>query len=441
MLENNDNYLYGYLKDSDSELYSSIFKEVQRQDRTLELIASENFVSYAVLEAAGGVMTNKYAEGYPGRRYYGGCENVDIAEDLARDRVKKLFNAEYANVQPHSGSQANMAAYFTFLQPGDTMMGLDLAHGGHLTHGSPVNFSGKLFHVVSYQVEKDTGRVDFNKLLKKAREVKPKMIVCGGSAYPRNIECEQFREVADDVGAFLMADIAHPAGLVACGIHPSPMPYCDVVTSTTHKTLRGPRGGLILMGKNRENPWGIVAPKSGRTKMISELLDSNVMPGIQGGPLMHIIAAKAVAFGEALKPEFKVYCQTVVDNAKMLAQTLINRDYQLVSGGTDTHVILVDLTDKNITGKAAERALEKAGITVNKNMVPFDERSPMITSGIRIGTPAVTTRGMGVNEMKEIGDLINQVIQDHKNKKVLVSVRNQVNELCSQFPLYSELQM
>ena len=303
------------LKKYDSELYNSIRNEIVRENTTLELIASENFVSNAVLEAAGGVMTNKYAEGYPGKRYYGGCEWVDVAENLARDRAKELFKADYVNVQPHSGSQANMAVYFTFLKPGDTIMGLDLAHGGHLTHGSPVNFSGRLFNIVSYQVEKKTGRVNFSKLLTLARETRPKMIVCGGSAYPRFIEFEQFREIADDVGAFLMADIAHPAGLVATGLHPSPMLYCDVVTSTTHKTLRGPRGGLILIGKDKENSWGVVAPKSGRVKMLSELVDSMVMPGIQGGPLMHIIAAKAVAFKEALHPDFKTYCQNIIDNA------------------------------------------------------------------------------------------------------------------------------
>lgn len=430
----------GGLRDQDPDVYDAIYREIVREDETLEMIASENFVSYPVLEAAGGVMTNKYAEGYPGRRYYGGCEWVDVAEDLARERAKRLFNAEYVNVQPHSGSQANMAVYFTFLDPGDTIMGLDLAHGGHLTHGSPVNFSGKLYNVVSYQVGKKTGRVDFDELLKLARETRPKMIVCGGSAYPRFIEFEQFREVCDEIGAFLMADIAHPAGLVAAGIHPSPGPYCDVVTSTTHKTLRGPRGGLILMGKDLENPWGIVAPKSGRTKMLSELIDSNVMPGTQGGPLMHIIAAKAVAFGEALRPEFQEYSRRIVDNAKEMAQTLLGRDYNLVSGGTDTHVILVDLTNKNMTGKAAESALEKAGITVNKNMVPFDERSPMITSGIRLGTPAVTTRGMGKSEMRQIVDFVDRVLTHLDDERIQSSVKKKVGELCSQFPLYSNLQ-
>ena len=427
------------LPDVDPDVYTSIQNETLRQGNTLELIASENFVSKAVLEAAGGVMTNKYAEGYPGRRYYGGCDWVDVAEDLARDRAKELFGCDYANVQPHSGSQANMAVYFTFLQPGDTLMGLDLAHGGHLTHGSSVNFSGKLFNIVSYQVDKKSGRVDFDEVLRLAKESKPKLIVCGGSAYPRFIEFEQFREVADEVGAYLMSDIAHPAGLVAAGIHPSPMEFCDVVTSTTHKTLRGPRGGLILMGKDWENPWGVVAPKSGRTKMVSELLDSTVMPGIQGGPLMHVIAAKAVAFGEALQPEFKEYCQKIVDNAQAMADALLELNYDLVSGGTDTHVILVDLTKRGISGKAAENALEKAGITVNKNMVPFDPKSPFVTSGIRVATPAVTTRGMGIDEMKGIANMINRVISSHENDELITQVKGEVSELCSRFPLYTDL--
>lgn len=430
---------YTFLHNTDSELYKVLMREVSREDNTLELIASENFVSYPVLEMAGGVMTNKYAEGYPGARYYGGCEHVDEAENLARDRAQKLFNCEYANVQPHSGSQANMAALMTFLNVGDTIMGLDLAHGGHLTHGSPVNFSGKLYNVISYQVSRETGRVDFDACRKLAKEHKPKLIICGGSAYPRFIEFENFREIANEVGAFLMADIAHPSGLVASGIHPSPMPYCDVVTTTTHKTLRGPRGGMILMGKDIENSWGAVAPKSGRTKMISELLNSTVMPGIQGGPLMHIIAAKAVAFGEALKPEFKSYSQQIVDNAQTMAEALLKKDYQLVSGGTDTHVILIDLTQKGVTGKAAEKALERASITVNKNMVPFDERSPFITSGIRVGTPAITTRGMGRNEMNHIVDLIDQVICDIDNDATINRVGAEVKSVCESFPLYREL--
>ena len=428
-----------YLKQTDTELFEIIGREESREHNTLELIASENFVSYSVLETAGGVMTNKYAEGYPGKRYYGGCEHVDEAENLARERAKKLFSAEYANVQPHSGSQANMAALMTFVNVGDTIMGLDLAHGGHLTHGSPVNFSGRLYNVISYQVDKETGRVDFDNLMKLAKEHQPKLIICGGSAYPRFIEFEQFRQVADEVGAFLMADIAHPSGLVATGIHPSPMPYCDVVTTTTHKTLRGPRGGMIMMGMDPENPWGRVAPKSGRVKNISELIDSMVMPGIQGGPLMHIIAAKAVAFGEALKPEFKEYTKSVVKNAKTMAEEFMSLDYQVISGGTDTHVMLIDLTNKNITGKAAEKALEKAGITVNKNMVPFDQRSPFITSGIRIGTPAITTRGMGITEMHKIIKFIDSVINDHENESLIENIKNSVKELCSIFPLYDKL--
>ena len=428
-----------YLKQTDLELFAILGREESREHNTLELIASENFVSYSILETAGGVMTNKYAEGYPGKRYYGGCDHVDEAESLARERAKKLFNAEYVNVQPHSGSQANMAALMTFVNVGDTIMGLDLAHGGHLTHGSPVNFSGQLYNVISYQVSKETGRVDFDNLMKLAKEHRPKLIICGGSAYPRFIEFEQFHQVADEVGAFLMADIAHPSGLVATGIHPSPIPYCDVVTTTTHKTLRGPRGGMIMMGKDPENPWGKVAPKSGRVKNISELIDSMVMPGIQGGPLMHIIAAKAVAFGEALKPEFKEYTKSVVKNAKTMAEEFMSLDYHLISGGTDTHVMLIDLTNKNITGKAAENALEKAGITVNKNMVPFDQRSPFITSGIRIGTPAITTRGMGIAEMRKIVKLIDSIINDHENEALIENVKNVVQELCSNFPLYDEL--
>ena len=427
------------LQTSDPELYNILVNEVSREDTTLELIASENFVSYPVLEMAGGVMTNKYAEGYPGKRYYGGCEFVDEAENLARDRANQLFGVEYSNVQPHSGSQANMAALMTFIDVGDTILGLDLAHGGHLTHGSKVNFSGNLYHSVSYQVEKETGRVDFDQVLSLAREHRPKLIICGGSAYPRFIEFEDFKEIAEDVSAFLMADIAHPSGLVATGLHPSPVPYCDVITTTTHKTLRGPRGGMIMMGKDSGNPWEIVAPKSGRLKNISELLDSAVMPGIQGGPLMHIIAAKAVAFGEALQPDFTVYTQQVVDNAKAMANEFLSRDYELVSGGTDTHVILIDLSNKAMTGKVAENALEKAGITVNKNMVPFDERSPFITSGIRIGTPAITTRGMSQDDMVKIVALIDAIIEKSDDEDNIVRVKAEVKDLCASFPLYSDL--
>jgi len=425
------------LKNADPEIFDSIVREMDRQNNTLELIASENFVSRAVLEAAGSVMTNKYAEGYPGHRYYGGCENVDIAENLARERAKKLFNCEYVNVQPHSGSQANMAVYFTYLKPGDTVLGMNLAHGGHLTHGSPVNFSGKLFNFVPYGVNKETGRIDMDEVAKLAREHKPKMIVVGASAYSRFYEFDKFREIADEVGAILFADVAHPAGLIAAGIHPSPIPYCDVVTSTTHKTLRGPRGGMIMVGKDTENKMGIVAPKSGRVKMISEIIDSNVMPGIQGGPLMHIIAAKAVAFGEALKPEFKEYAKQIVRNAQTLANELIEKGYDIVSGGTDNHVFLVDLTAKNITGKAAENALHEAGITVNKNMVPFDTKSPFVTSGIRIGTPALTTKGMKEAEMKLIAGFIDRVLSNIDDEEEARKVNAEIRELNKNFQMYA----
>ena len=428
------------LKTSDPELFNILSNETVREETTLELIASENFVSYPVLEMTGGIMTNKYAEGYPGNRYYGGCEFVDQAENLAKERANRLFGVDYSNVQPHSGSQANMAVLMTFLKPGDTILGLDLAHGGHLTHGSKVNFSGKLYNSIFYHVDKATGLVDFDEVIKLAREYKPKLIICGGSAYPRFIEFQDFKQIADEVGAYLMADIAHPSGLVAAGIHPSPVPYCNVITTTTHKTLRGPRGGMIMMGKDDQNPWGIVAPKSGRVKNISELLDNSVMPGVQGGPLMHVIAAKAVAFGEALRPEFKEYAQQIVDNAKFMADEFISRNYKLISGGTDTHVILIDLTNKKITGKAAEKSLEKAGVTVNKNMIPFDEKSPFVTSGIRIGTPAVTTRGMKNDEMKKIVSLIDRVIINPNDDHNLSSVKAKVNELCKFFPLYPELQ-
>jgi len=423
---------------ADPEVFNSIEQEFHRQQNTLEMIASENFTSPNVMEAVGSVLTNKYAEGYPGKRYYGGCDAVDLAENLARDRAKELFQAEYANVQPHSGSQANMGVYLTLLQPGDTVMGLNLSHGGHLTHGSPVNFSGKLYKFISYGVDKNTGRVDFDEVSAMAKKHKPKLIVCGGSAYPRFIEFELFRKIADDCGAFLMADIAHPSGLVATGIHPSPWPHCHVVTSTTHKTLRGPRGGLILMGKDFENTWGAVASKSRRVKMVSELIDSAVMPGIQGGPLMHVIAGKAVAFGEALKTPYIQYCEQIVKNAQILAETLLNLGYDIVSGGTDTHLVLIDLTKKGISGKKAEIALEEAGITTNKNMVPFDERSPMVTSGIRIGTPAVTTRGFQENEMLQVANLIDNVIQNIQDETIIKNTRNSVSELCAQFPIYED---
>ena len=425
-----------HLSDQDPELFKTLEREINREESTLELIASENFSSQAVMEMAGSVMTNKYAEGYPGKRYYGGCDFVDEAENLARNRLGELFGAEYTNVQPHSGSQANMAALMTFIKPGDTVMGLDLSHGGHLTHGSSVNFSGQLYNFVSYHVSKETGRVNFEEVVRLAKEHQPRLIICGGSAYPRFIEFEQFKEIADSINAFLMADIAHPSGLVAVGLHPTPIPYCDVVTSTTHKTLRGPRGGIIMMGKDYENTWGKIAPKSGRVKMVSELIDSTVMPGIQGGPLMHIIAAKAVAFGEALKPEFKIYTKNIIHNAQAMADEFLKLDYQLVSGGTDTHVLLIDLSNKNITGKVAELSLGNAGITVNKNMVPFDERSPFVTSGIRVGTPAITTRGMGESEIRQIVHWIDEAISDPENEVGLARIKSNVNELCSNFPIY-----
>ena len=427
-----------HLSEQDPELFETLEREKNREESTLELIASENFTSQAVMEMTGSVMTNKYAEGYPGKRYYGGCEFVDEAENLARNRLGELFGAEYTNVQPHSGSQANMAALMTFIKPGDTVMGLDLSHGGHLTHGSPVNFSGQLYNFVSYHVSKETGRVNFEEVARLAKEHQPKLIICGGSAYPRFIEFEQFKEIADTINAFLMADIAHPSGLVAAGLHPTPIPYCDVVTSTTHKTLRGPRGGIIMMGKDFENPWGKIAPKSGRVKRVSELIDSTVMPGIQGGPLMHIIAAKAVAFGEALQPEFKIYTKNIIHNAQAMADEFLKLDYQLVSGGTDTHVLLIDLSNKNITGKAVEISLGKAGITVNKNMVPFDERSPFVTSGIRVGTPAITTRRMGESESRQIVKWIDEVICNHDDESTLSRIKSNVNDFCAEFPIYSD---
>ena len=424
------------VKEKDKKIYDIIQSELNRQNGYLELIASENFTSKAVLETAGSVLTNKYAEGYPGKRYYGGCIHVDEAENLAIDRAKRLFKAEYANVQPHSGSSGNMGVYLAYLQPGDCIMGLDLSHGGHLTHGSKVSFSGQIYNSVTFQVKQDTGLVDFDDLLKKAREYKPKIIICGASAYPRTVEFEKFREVADEVGAFLHGDICHNSGLIAAEMHPSPFPHCHVVSTSTHKSLRGPRGGIILLGSDYENPFGKVAPKSGRVKMMSELIDSAVMPGMQGGPLMHIIAAKAVAFKEALEPSFKTYIRGVLDNAQCFAEEFKSKGYELISGGTDTHLVLIDLQNKNISGKAAEIALDEAGITVNKNMIPFDPKSPFVTSGIRIGSPAMTTRGMGIDEVKIIVDLIDQVILNHDNKDKIQSVKKHVNELCSSFQIY-----
>ncbi|MBR6201104.1 MAG: serine hydroxymethyltransferase [Spirochaetales bacterium] len=424
------------LKSVDPELFQSIENEMQRQQYKLEMIASENIVSKAVLEAQGSILTNKYAEGYPGHRYYGGCEFVDVAETLARDRAKKLFGCEYANVQPHSGSQANMGVYLTVLKPGDTIMGMDLSHGGHLTHGAKANFSGKLFNIVSYGVNKDTERIDYDELMRLAKEHKPKIIVAGASAYPRIIDFKKFREVADAVGAFLMTDMAHIAGLVAAGLHPSPVPYSDFVTTTTHKTLRGPRGGMILIGKDSENKLGIVAPKSGRTKMYSELIDSTIFPGIQGGPLMHVIAGKAVALKEALSDEFKAYQSQIIKNCQTLAKSLTDNGFRLVSGGSDNHLLLVDLTPKGVTGKDAEAALDKAGITVNKNGIPFDKQSPMVTSGIRVGTAALSTRGMKESEMEQIGGWFNEVISNIGNDKILSDIAAEVKKLCDKFPIY-----
>ncbi|MBI3585760.1 MAG: serine hydroxymethyltransferase [Ignavibacteriales bacterium] len=428
-----------HLNNTDHEIYSVIQSEINRQNTKLELIASENFVSRAVLEALGTVLTNKYAEGYPGKRYYGGCEFVDMAENLARDRVKKLFGAEYANVQPHSGSQANMAVYFTFLKPGDKVLGMNLSHGGHLTHGSPVNFSGQLYNFTAYGVAKETGYIDYNEVEALAKKERPKMITVGASAYSRNIDYKAFREIADQVGAFLFADIAHPAGLIASKLLNDPLPHCHVVTSTTHKTLRGPRGGLMLMGKDFENPFGQVAPKSGRKKMMSELLDSMVIPGIQGGPLMHVIAAKAVGFYENLQPGFIQYSEQIIKNAKALANALTKRGYQIISGGTDNHLMLIDLRNKNVTGKDTQEALDQAGITLNKNAVPFDDKSPFITSGVRIGTPAMTTRGMKEAEMEIIAGLIDKVVMNIGNENIYTQVRNEVHTLCFSFPLYPDL--
>jgi len=425
----------------DPEIFETIKKETSRQAEKLELIASENFVSYAVIQALGSTLTNKYAEGYPGKRYYGGCEYVDIAENLARDRAKELFGAEYVNVQPHSGSQANMAVYFTLVKPGDKVMGMDLSHGGHLTHGSPVNFSGQLYDFTQYGINPETEMLDYDLIEQVAIKEKPKMITVGASAYSRNIDYKKFREIADKIGAFLFADIAHPAGLIAKKLLNDPVPHCHVVATTTHKTLRGPRGGMIMIGKDFENPFGKVAPKSGRIKMMSELIDSMVMPGIQGGPLMHVIAGKAVAFKEALEDNFLVYAKQVIKNAQALANKLISYDYKVISGGTDNHLMLIDLRNKEVSGKAAEEALDSIGITCNKNSVPYDDKSPLVTSGIRLGTPALTTRGMKEAEMEIIADLINRVVTNHKDEKVKKEVSREVSELTSKFKLYDDLKI
>ncbi len=431
--------MYDIVKQGDPEVWASLNSENKRQIEKIELIASENFTSPSVMEAQGSVLTNKYAEGYPGKRYYGGCEWVDVAEDLARDRLKKLFGAEYANVQPHSGSSANMAVYLTYINHGDTVMGLSLAHGGHLTHGSPVNFSGKFYNFIPYELDSKTGRIDYNMVESLAKKHKPKLITVGASAYPRDIDYDKFRMIADSVGAFLFADIAHPAGLIAKGYLNNPLPWCDVVASTTHKTIRGPRGGLIMLGKDIENPFGVVAPKSGRVKNMGELIDSMVMPGIQGGPLMHVIAAKAVAFGECLSEEFDFYIQQVMKNAKALAKALVEKDYNLVSNGTDNHLMLIDLVNKGLTGRDAERALDASGITCNKNAVPDDKQSPLVTSGIRLGAAAMTTRGMKEDDMRMIAGLIDKVIRNHGNEEIYTEVRNEVKELTSGFPLHRKM--
>ncbi len=407
------------LKDFDSEVYEFIGKELNRQRQSIELIASENFVSKAVMEAQGSVLTNKYAEGYPKKRYYGGCSYIDSIEQIAIDRIKDIFKAEYANVQPHSGSQANMAIFYAFLNPGDTVLGMDLSHGGHLTHGSPVNFSGKYFNIIPYGVNKNTETIDYDELRKTALNNKPKMIIAGASAYPRIIDFKKFRDIADEAGCYLMVDMAHIAGLVAADLHPSPIPYADFVTTTTHKTLRGPRGGIILAKAKYEKE-----------------LNSAIFPGIQGGPLEHIIAAKAVAFKEAMSEEFKDYQRQVVFNAAALADTLKNNGFELISGGTDNHLMLVDFRKSEMTGKQAEALLDEVGITVNKNKVPFDERSPFVTSGIRIGTPAVTTRGMKEGEMVKIGELISEVLHNLNNESIKDGVKKEVRLLCDKFPLY-----
>jgi len=419
----------------DEQIFELIEEEKLRQKNGLELIASENFVSDQVMEAAGSVLTNKYAEGYPGKRYYGGCEIVDEVEQLAIDRAKTLFGAEYANVQPHSGSQANTAVFAACLNPGDKYLGFDLSHGGHLTHGSPVNFSGKLYNPVFYGVEKETGLIDYDKVEEIALREKPKMIIAGASAYSREMDYKRFREIADKVGAILFADIAHPAGLIAKGIIGDPLPHCHIATTTTHKTLRGPRGGMILMGKDFDNPFGIKL-KNGKLRKISSILDSAIFPGNQGGPLEHIIAAKAVAFGEALTDEFLHYMVQVKKNAATMAKHFVDKGYDLISGGTDNHMMLIDLRNKNISGKEAEEALSKADITVNKNMVPFDDKSPFVTSGIRVGTAAVTTRGLVEKDMGKIVDLIDEVIMNHDNEAKLESIAEEVNEMMSGLPLF-----
>jgi len=419
----------------DEQIFELIQAEKERQLNGLELIASENFVSDQVMEAAGSVLTNKYAEGYPGKRYYGGCEVVDEVEQIAIDRAKTLFGAAYVNVQPHSGSQANTAVYHACLKPGDKILGFDLSHGGHLTHGSPVNFSGIIYNPVFYGVEEATGVLNYDKIQDIATKEKPQLIIAGASAYSRDIDFKRFRVIADSVGALLLADISHPSGLIAKGILNDPLPHCHIVTTTTHKTLRGPRGGMILMGQDFDNPFGLKL-KNGNLRKMSSLLDSGVFPGNQGGPLEHIIAAKAIAFGEALTDEFMHYMLQVKKNADAMAKAFVSRDYKIISGGTDNHMMLIDLRNKNITGKEAEQALVKADITVNKNMVPFDDKSPFVTSGIRVGTAAVTTRGLLENEMETIVGLIDQVINNHDNESILEEVATKVNTMMSGLPLF-----
>lgn len=422
----------------DKQVFDIIHKELERQRHGIELIASENFTSLQVIQAMGTVLTNKYAEGYPGKRYYGGCEFVDEAEQLAIDRLKQIFDCEYANVQPHSGAQANAALMLAILQPGDKILGLDLSMGGHLTHGSLVNFSGKIYQPHFYGVKKDTGLVDYDMLEQKARTEKPKLIICGASAYSRDWDYERLRKVADEVGAFLYCDMAHPAGLIAKNLLKSPFEHCHFVTSTTHKTLRGPRGGIILMKKDFENPFGLKDMK-GKAKMMSNLIDMGVFPGTQGGPLEHIIAAKAVSFGEILTDEFTDYAKQIQVNAQKMAQAFVKKDYNLISGGTDNHLMLIDLRNKNITGKKAQETLDKAEITLNKNAVPFDDKSPFVTSGIRVGVPAITTRGMKEGHMQHVVDLVDRVLMNIDNENVITEVRNEVKDFMNQFPLYPEL--
>ena len=429
--------MYNLLKQADPELHQSLENELKRQTTKLELIASENFTSPEVMEAQGSIMTNKYAEGYPGNRYYGGCEYVDVAENIARDRAKQLFKAEYANVQPHSGSTANMGVYHSFIKIGDPVLGLALEHGGHLTHGSPVNFSGRFFNFIPYKLGED-GRIDYNQVEDLAKKNKPKLITVGASAYSRDIDYKAFRQIADSVGAFLFADIAHPAGIIARGYLTNAVEHAHVTATTTHKTLRGPRGGLILLGKDFDNPFGIVAPKSGRTRKMSEVIDSWIMPGIQGGPLMHVIAAKAVAFAECLTDSYDKYIKQVLANAQALCKAMIEKDYQIVSGGTDNHLMLIDLRNKGLTGKTAQLTLDEAGITCNKNTVPNETNSALVTSGIRLGTPALTTRGFKEADFKQVADFIDKALQNTDKPEVLKQISKDVGDFAGKFPLHQK---